>query len=166
MTPIAGLAFFIWCIVKAKGVGPIVSRPAKVHGSEMSWHMVTSLMSCISNMATLVTYAVSSSRALASELINRSTRNAPDFASRAKTPSAALWPQLLSVPLGFSIVSFVGIIVSSSSEVLYGTSIWSPIELLGRFLDDNPTGATRFGVRISSLPKSEVHARLTHVVDP
>lgn len=127
VTPIAGITFFIWCIVKAKGVGPIIKRPSTIHGTEMSWTMVASLMSCISNMATLVT-------------------NAPDFASRAKTPAAALWPQLISVPLGFSLVSFVGIIVSSSSEAIYGEAIWSPIDLLGRFLDDSPSGATRFGV--------------------
>jgi nucleobase:cation symporter-1, NCS1 family len=127
VTPIAGIVFFIWCIVKAKGVGPIISQPSTVRGSELGWSMVVSLMSCISNMATLVT-------------------NAPDFSSRAKTPSAALYPQLWSVPLGFSIVSFVGIIVSSSSQVLYGEPIWSPIELLGRFLDNNPSSATRFGV--------------------
>ncbi|TEB23337.1 NCS1 nucleoside transporter family [Coprinellus micaceus] len=127
VTPIAGITFFIWCIVKAHGVGPIIKRPASVQGSELSWHMVTSLMSCISNMATLVT-------------------NAPDFSSRAKTPAAALWPQLFSVPLGFSLVSFVGIIVSSSSEAIYGEAIWSPIDLLNRFLDDGPSSATRFGV--------------------
>ncbi|KAF9051532.1 permease for cytosine/purines, uracil, thiamine, allantoin-domain-containing protein [Panaeolus papilionaceus] len=127
VTPIAGLTFFVWCIVKAKGVGPIVSRPSTVHGSELGWSMVVSLMSCISNMATLVT-------------------NAPDFASRAKSPSAALWPQFFSVPLSFSLVSFIGIIVSSSSETIYGEAIWSPIDLLGRFLDDSPSSATRFGV--------------------
>ncbi|KAF4618266.1 hypothetical protein D9613_011628 [Agrocybe pediades] len=127
VTPIAGITFFIWCIVKAKGVGPIIHRPSEVHGSELGWSMVVSLMSCISNMATLVT-------------------NAPDFASRAKTPGAALWPQLFSVPITFSLVSFIGIIVSSSSETIYGEAIWSPIDLLGRFLDDGPSSATRFGV--------------------
>ena len=72
--------------------------------------------------------------------------NAPDFASRATTPSAAVLPQLLSVPIGFSLVSFIGIIVSSSSQVIYGEAVWSPIELLGKLLDDSPSGATRFGV--------------------
>ncbi|KAF9023663.1 hypothetical protein BDZ89DRAFT_1114977 [Hymenopellis radicata] len=122
-----GLTFFVWCIVKAKGVGPILSQPSGVHGSELGWAMVSSLMSCISNMATLVT-------------------NAPDFASRAQRPSAALWPQLISVPVTFSLVSFVGIVVSSSSEKIYGDAVWSPIDLLARFLDDGPSGATRFGV--------------------
>ena len=76
--------------------------------------------------------------------------NAPDFASRATTPSAAVLPQLFAVPLGFSIVSFIGIIVSSSSQTLYGEAIWSPIDLLGKFLDDDPSHATRFGVRPAS----------------
>ncbi|KAF8911262.1 permease for cytosine/purines, uracil, thiamine, allantoin-domain-containing protein [Mucidula mucida] len=127
VVPAAGLTFFIWCIVKAKGVGPVLSQPSGLHGSELGWAMVSSLMSCISNMATLVT-------------------NAPDFASRAQRPSAALWPQLISVPVTFSLVSFVGIVVSSSSEKIYGDAIWSPIDLLARFLDDGPSGATRFGV--------------------
>ncbi|TCD70712.1 hypothetical protein EIP91_002088 [Steccherinum ochraceum] len=127
VVPIAGITFFVWCIAKAHGVGPIIHQPAKIHGSTLSWAMVSSLMSCISNMATLVT-------------------NAPDFASRAKSPSAAGLPQLLSVPLGFSIVSFIGIIVSSSSETIYGEAIWSPVDLLEKFLDHSPSHATRFGV--------------------
>ncbi|KAJ6487960.1 permease for cytosine/purines, uracil, thiamine, allantoin-domain-containing protein [Mycena sanguinolenta] len=127
VAPTAGITFFIWCIVKAKGVGPIIRQPSTLHGSDLGWAMVSSLMSCISNMATLVT-------------------NAPDFASRAKTPSAALFPQLFSVPITFSLVSFIGIIVSSSSVTIYGEAIWSPIDLLGKFLDDDPSHATRFGV--------------------
>ncbi|KAF5386443.1 hypothetical protein D9757_005845 [Collybiopsis confluens] len=127
IAPIAGLIFFVWCIVKAKGVGSIIRQPGTLHGSDLGWGMVTNLMSCISNMATLLT-------------------NAPDFASRAHSPSAALWPQLFSVPLTFSIVSFIGIIVSSSSQTIYGEAIWSPIDLLNKFLDGSPSHATRFGV--------------------
>ncbi|KAL1946212.1 hypothetical protein VTO73DRAFT_15339 [Trametes versicolor] len=127
VVPIAGITFFIWCIVKAHGVGPIIHQPATLGGSDLSWAMVSSIMSCISNMATLVT-------------------NAPDFASRARTPAAAGLPQLISVPLGFSLVSFFGIIVSSSSQAIYGEAIWSPIDLLGKFLDGEPSHATRFGV--------------------
>ncbi|KAJ3808423.1 permease for cytosine/purines, uracil, thiamine, allantoin-domain-containing protein [Lentinula aff. lateritia] len=127
ITPIAGLVFFVWCIVKAKGVGPIIRQPGTMHGSDLGWGMVTNLMSCISNMATLLT-------------------NAPDFASRSHSPSAALWPQLLSVPFTFAIVSFIGIIVSSSSQTIYGEAIWSPIDLLNMFLDNSPSHATRFGV--------------------
>lgn len=127
VAPTAGITFFIWCIIRAKGVGPIIHQPSTIHGSDLGWAMVSSLMSCISNMATLVT-------------------NAPDFASRAKYPSAAGLPQFISIPLTFSLVSFIGIIVSSSSQVIYGETIWSPIDLLDRFLDGSPSHATRFGV--------------------
>ncbi|KAG9221692.1 hypothetical protein CCMSSC00406_0005605 [Pleurotus cornucopiae] len=127
VAPTAGITFFIWCIVKAKGVGPIIHQPSKLHGSDLAWAMIVSLMSCMSNMATLVV-------------------NAPDFASRATSPAAAFLPQLLSVPITFSVVSFIGIIVSSSSETIYGEAIWSPIDLLGKFLENNPSSATRFGV--------------------
>lgn len=127
LVPIAGITFFIWCIIKAHGVGPIVHQPATIHGSKMSWAMVVSLMSCINNTITLIT-------------------NAPDFASRARKPSDAVLPQLIPIPIGYGLVCFLGVIVSSSSQAIYGQAIWSPIDLLGMFLDDNPSHATRFGV--------------------
>lgn len=120
-------------------------QPATVHGSVLGWSMVSSLMSCISNMATLVTCILSSCSPLAASHLCLH-RNAPDFASRAAYPEAAVLPQLIAVPLGFSLVSFIGIIVSSSSQTIYGEAIWSPIDLLGKFLDNNPSHATRFGV--------------------
>lgn len=158
VTPTAGLVFFVWCIVKAKGVGPIISQPSTLHGSDLSWSMLVSLMSCVSNMATLVTYVFFVSYFYCHHVGLMSCdldSNAPDFASRAKTPGAALWPQLFAVPLSFSVVSFIGITVSSSSQAIYGEAIWSPIDLLGRFLDDSPSSATRFGVcffQSSDLP--------------
>ncbi|KAF8843912.1 NCS1 nucleoside transporter family [Paxillus ammoniavirescens] len=127
VTPIAAIVFLAWCIVKAHGIGPIVEQPSTIHGSNLAWAMVVSLMSCINNSVTLVT-------------------NAPDFASRARTPAAALWPQLFAIPLTCSVVCLIGILVSSSSQAIYGEAIWSPIDLLGRFLDDSPSHTTRFGV--------------------
>jgi len=55
VTPIAALMFLVWCIVKANGIGPIVHQPSTIQGSSLAWAMVVSLMSCISNSATLVT---------------------------------------------------------------------------------------------------------------
>ncbi|KAK2462998.1 hypothetical protein APHAL10511_004985 [Amanita phalloides] len=127
IAPIAGIVFFIWCIVKAHGIGPILSRPATIHGSDLGWAMIVSIMSCISNMLTVVV-------------------NAPDFASRATTPSAVFLPQLIGVPITFSLISLLGIIISSSSMTIYGQAIWYPITLLDRFLDGEPSPATRFGV--------------------
>jgi len=72
--------------------------------------------------------------------------NAQDFASRADKPSSIVWPQLVALPFTFAMVSFLGIIVSSSSTVIYGESIWNPLDLLERILQDSPSqGAVRLG---------------------
>lgn len=73
------------------------------------------------------------------------TRNDPDFSRFAKKPEDALWSQFLTIPIGFAVTSFVGIIVSSSSTIIYGETIWSPLDLLSRFLDEGGSG-TRVGV--------------------
>ena len=100
--------------------------PGKAEGSDLGWGVILGIMSSIANFATLIV-------------------NDPDFARFARKPSDALWSQFITIPCGFAFTSFIGIIVSSSSNVLYGEAIWNPLELLGRFLD-NANSAERFGV--------------------
>jgi nucleobase:cation symporter-1, NCS1 family len=85
-------------------------------------------MSSIANFATLIV-------------------NDPDFTRFAGKPRDALWSQLFTIPIGFALTSFIGIITSSSSVVIYPGSdpIWDPTELLEAFLDDGGS-AQRFGV--------------------
>lgn len=129
--PVAGLVFFIWAIVRADGIGPIVQQPATKTGNALGWAMVQGIMSSIANFATLIV-------------------NDPDFARFARKPKDALWSQFFTIPVGFAFTSFIGIIVSSSSTVIYGGDpIWNPLELLTRFLE-NANGASRFGVFIIS----------------
>ena len=128
VAPSAGIALFIWAIVRANGLGPIVDRPAAVQGSELAWGIIKGIMSAIANFATLIV-------------------NDPDFSRFARRPKDALWSQLFTIPISFALTSFIGIIVSSSAAVIYGEPVWSPLELLGLFVrDENVTGATRFGV--------------------
>ncbi|RAL07164.1 nucleobase cation symporter-1 family protein [Aspergillus homomorphus CBS 101889] len=130
-SPIAAIAFFAWAISRANGIGPIVHQPATVHGSVLAWAVVKSIMSCLSNFATLIV-------------------NDPDFSRFSRTPKDALWSQLLTIPIGFGITSFIGIIVSSSSAVIFGGGfVWNPLDLLGKFLD-GASSAERFGVFIIS----------------
>ena len=127
--PCAGISYFIWSIVRAKGIGPIVHQPATASGSALAWGCISGIMSSIANFATLIV-------------------NDPDFARFAGKPKDALWSQLLTIPIGFAVTSFIGIIVSSSSKVIYGTAIWNPLDLLSQFLLDprGVTSAERFGV--------------------
>ena len=91
--------------------------------------MVKGIMSSIANFATLIV-------------------NDPDFSRFARKPKDALWSQLFTIPIGFAVTSFIGIIVSSSSAVIYGDDpVWNPLNLLGRFLEGANSGE-RFGVFI------------------
>ena len=126
--PLAGLAFFIWAIVRAHGIGPIVRQGGTLTGSAHAWEVIKGIMSAIANFATLVV-------------------NDPDFARFARKPRDAFWSQLFTIPIGFAVTSFIGIIVSSSSTVIYGQPIWSPLDLLTKFLDEGGS-AQRFGVFI------------------
>ncbi|KAK0636435.1 permease for cytosine/purines, uracil, thiamine, allantoin-domain-containing protein [Bombardia bombarda] len=124
--PAAGIAFLIWAVVRADGIGPIVRQPAKVQGSKLAWQFVAGVMSSIANFATLIV-------------------NDPDFSRFAAKPRDALWSQLFTIPIGFAVTSFIGIIVSSSSTIIYGGEpIWDPLVLLERFIDDGGP-AQRFG---------------------
>lgn len=133
IVPIAAFAFFGWSIKDAKGLGPIVHTPASVSGSKFGWAFVSSVMSCISNMATLAL-------------------NIPDVARLAKSKRSVTWSQLIAIPFTFSITSFLGIIIASSSNVIYGELIWNPVDLLGERLNRNPYGsADRAGVFFIAL---------------
>ena len=130
--PCAGIAFLIWAVVRAGGIGPIVRQPASLSGSALAWEFVSGIMSAIANFATLIV-------------------NDPDFSRFSTKPRDALWSQLFTIPLGFAVTSFIGIIVSSASAVIYdGDALWDPLDLLGKFIDDGGSGQ-RFGVFIISL---------------
>lgn len=98
VVPVAGMAFFIWAVVRADGLGPIVKQRGALQGSALAWAVIKGIMSAIANFATLIV-------------------NDPDFSRFARTPRDAFWSQLLTIPIGFALTSFVGIIVSSSSTV-------------------------------------------------
>lgn len=133
VAPVAGIGFLIWTLVKCNGVGPIIHEKSSLHGSALAWAFVESTMNALANFATLIS-------------------NAPDFSRFADKPSFAMKyvVQTVSIPVCFSLTSLIGILVSSASTKLYGQTYWSPLEVLGRFLDDYTAG-NRAGVFLISL---------------
>ncbi|RSL71940.1 hypothetical protein CEP54_001061 [Fusarium duplospermum] len=131
VVPVAGIAFLAWTISKAGGIGPIVKTSNKVHGSELAWQIVKGIMSSIANFATLIV-------------------NGSDFSRFASKPRDALWSQVITIPIGFALTSFIGIIVSSASSVMYKEPIWDPLNLLDKFIDDG-NSAERFGVFVIAM---------------
>ncbi|OAA53670.1 uracil permease [Cordyceps fumosorosea ARSEF 2679] len=129
--PPAAIAYLVWVAVKAGGMGPIVSRPGRLHGGELAWAFVKGVMSCIANFATVI--------------INDS-----DFTRFARRPRDALWSQLVSLPVSFAFTSLVGILVSSASAVIYGEPVWDPLQLLERLFEGAGAG-DRFGIFVIAL---------------
>ena len=77
--------------------------------------------------------------------------NSPDFSSRAKSSSAALWPQLIGVPVGFVVTSFIGIVICSSAQPQFGEPIWDVLPIMARMLDTDYSSSTRAGIACISL---------------
>lgn len=124
VAPTAGIAFLIWALVRAGGAGEIIHAPAKAHGSELAWAVITGIMSSVSNFATLIV-------------------NDPDFSRFASKPSDALLPQFITIPLGFGLTSLIGILVGSASAVIYPElgAVWNPLELLKAFITEDGHGS-------------------------
>ncbi|KAL1303022.1 hypothetical protein AAFC00_003335 [Neodothiora populina] len=130
VAPTAGIALFIWAIVKAGGVGPVIHQGSTASGSKLAWGVIAGIMSAVSNFATLVV-------------------NDPDFSRFASKPSDAFLPQFITIPMGFGLTSFIGIIVGSSSAVIYPKlgATWNPLDLLKEFITDGESGVGSSGTR-------------------
>lgn len=125
-SPACGIAFFAWAIARAHGMGPIIHQPNTAHGSQLAWAVVKSIMNCIANFAALII-------------------NNPDFSRYARHPKDAVWSQFATIPIGFAVTSFIGIVVTSSSTVIFGEAVWNPLLLMEKFLE-GASSAERFGI--------------------
>ncbi|CCH46196.1 Allantoin permease [Wickerhamomyces ciferrii] len=118
---IAGVAFLVWTIVRAGGIGPVVHHKTSLTGSAHAWAFVISTMNCVANFATLVI-------------------NSPDFSRLAYSPSSSSYSQLIAIPCGFSITALIGILASSASTSMFGETYWSPLDLLNRYVESGTAG--------------------------
>lgn len=126
----AGFAFLIWALIKAPNIGELLRAPSQISGSEFGWVFVNAVVSCLANLCTLII-------------------NAPDFGRFADSPNASYYTQMVSLPLGYTITCLIGILVSTSSQALYGEAYWNPLDVLGKFLDHYSRGS-RGGVFLIS----------------
>jgi len=89
VAPTAGIALFIWALVRAGGGGPVIHQPATASGSKLAWGIVTGIMGAISNFATLIVNVSWSEKSITSPLLTIS-RPPTSLASPANpaTPSS------------------------------------------------------------------------------
>jgi nucleobase:cation symporter-1, NCS1 family len=110
-----GLLLLFWITSKAGGLGPVLSTPSKFKTTaEFMRFFVPSLTGMVGFWATVAL-------------------NIPDFTRYAKSQKAQMVGQALGLPTAMTLYAFIGVAVTSASAVLFGTAIWDPVVLLGRF---------------------------------
>jgi nucleobase:cation symporter-1, NCS1 family len=110
-----GLLLLWWITGKAGGFGPVLSTPSKFQTlGEFLPVFVPSLTAMVGFWATVAL-------------------NIPDFTRYATSQRAQVIGQTLGLPTAMTLYSFIGVAVTSASVVLFGTAIWDPVELIGRF---------------------------------
>src|SRR5437867_4649131 len=62
--------------------------------------------------------------------------NIPDFTRYSRSQKDQILGQALGLPATMGLFSFIGVAVTSATVVIYGASIWDPVQLLTKF--DNP----------------------------
>ncbi len=111
---IVGLVLLWWAVDRAGGFGPILSAPSKFQSSTEFWRFfIPSLTGMVGFWATLAL-------------------NIPDFTRYARSQRAQMWGQALGLPTTMTLYSFIGVVVTSASVVIFGEAIWDPVLLLGR----------------------------------
>jgi len=110
-----GLLLLWWITGQAGGFGPVLSAPSKFRSTgEFLRFFIPSLTGMVGFWATVAL-------------------NIPDFTRYAKSQRAQMLGQALGLPAAMTLYSFIGVAVTSASVVLFGTAIWDPVDLLGRF---------------------------------
>ena len=105
-------------ICKCSGFGPILDQPSKFATSGEFWKFfIPSLTGMVGFWATL-------------------SLNIPDFTRFAKSQKSQIVGQSIGLPPAMIIFSFIGVAVTSATEIIYGETIWDPVALLSKF--ENP----------------------------
>ena len=131
--PVAALALLCWAIVAADGLGPILSQPSKFATSEDFWrYFFPSLTGMVGFWATL-------------------SLNIPDFTRYAKSQKAQVNGQIIGLPPSMTFFAFVGVIVTSATAIIYGSTEWDIVKLAGKFENKLMVSFAMIGIIISTL---------------
>ncbi|MDQ3682095.1 MAG: NCS1 family nucleobase:cation symporter-1 [Bacteroidota bacterium] len=130
--PIAALALLFWAIAAANGLGPILSTPSKLSSSEFWKFFFPALTGMVGFWATL-------------------SLNIPDFTRYAKSQKAQTRGQAIGLPTSMTLFAFIGVVVTSATTIIYGTTIWDPVVLAGKFENKLLVSLAMIAVAISTL---------------
>jgi NCS1 family nucleobase:cation symporter-1 len=131
--PVAAVALLWWAISVGHGLGPILAQPSKFTSSAAFWaFFFPSLTGMVGFWATL-------------------SLNIPDFTRYATSQRAQQLGQAIGLPTSMTLFSFVGVVVTSATFVIYGKTIWDPVVLAARFDSKLLVSVAMLAVALSTL---------------
>ncbi len=131
--PFAALALLFWAISASKGLGPILAQPSKFTSSSAFFNFFfPALTGMVGFWATL-------------------SLNIPDFTRYAKSQRAQIVGQAIGLPPSMTLFAFIGVAVTSATMIIYGTTIWDPVVLAGKFENKFLVSVAMIAVLISTL---------------
>lgn len=130
--PLAALALLAWAITAAKGLGPILEQPSKLHGNDFWKYFFPALTGMVGFWATL-------------------SLNIPDFTRYARSQKAQISGQAIGLPPSMTLFAFIGVVVTSATPIVYGSTIWDPVQLAGKFENKLMVSFAMLAVIISTL---------------
>jgi NCS1 family nucleobase:cation symporter-1 len=131
--PAAALALLFWAISAGHGLGPILAQPSKFTSNSTFWaFFFPSLTGMVGFWATL-------------------SLNIPDFTRYAKSQRAQEVGQAIGLPTSMTLFSFIGVVVTSATFIIYGKTIWDPVVLAGRFDSKLLVSIAMIAVALSTL---------------
>jgi NCS1 family nucleobase:cation symporter-1 len=131
--PFAALALLFWAISAAHGIGPILAQPSKFNNSSEFWKFFfPALTGMVGYWATL-------------------SLNIPDFTRYAKSQKSQIIGQAIGLPPSMTLFAFIGVVVTSSTAIIYGKTIWDPLVLAGNFESKALVSFAMIAVTISTL---------------
>ena len=77
--------------------------------------------------------------------------NIPDFTRYAVSQKAQIHGQIIGLPPAMTMFAFVWVVVTSATAIVFGTTIWDPVELAGRFESKMLVSIAMIAVAISTL---------------
>jgi len=131
--PLSALALLYWAVSTSNGFGPILSQPDKFNTPSDFWNFFfPALTGMVGFWATL-------------------SLNIPDFTRYAKSQKAQVIGQMIGLPPSMTMFSFIGVVVTSATVIIYGNTIWDPVVLAGKFESKILVSIAMICIAISTL---------------
>ena len=77
--------------------------------------------------------------------------NIPDFSRYAKSQRDQILGQALGLPVTMALYSFIGVAVTSATTIIYGKTLWDPIDVLTRFKNPIVLVGSLFALCLATL---------------